>query len=245
MNISEQSPKYIAGIIGGMGPSATVDFLAKVVAATDAESDQQHIRMIIDHNPQVPDRHAAIAGEAPDLGPLLAATARRLEAAGADFLVMTCNTAHAWEREIRAAVDIPFISIIDVVVEEVGRRDARHVGVMAARGCLQAELYQRALSAAGYEPLIWDADELQRFMAVVYRIKAGDRDPDIHSELRKLAASLEFQGADVLVAGCTEIPLFLGKEDTTVPLLCSTDLLVQRTIAMANRLSTPEDLKCT
>lgn len=223
----------IAGILGGMGPQATVDFMARVIAATTANSDQDHIHMIVDHNPQVPNRHAAVAGKAPSIGPVLAAMARRLEGAGADFLVMVCNTAHAYADDIKAAVSIPFVSIIDVVMESLAGHPARRVGLLAAEGCLQAQLYQRALERAGHEAVLWSDQDLARFMEIIYRIKSGDRADDIVSGLRRLAAELEFRGADILVAGCTEVPLFLKPSDTTVPMLSSTDLLVRRTIELA------------
>ena len=112
------------GVLGGMGPEATVDFMTRVLAATPARVDQEHIRMLVDHNPGIPDRHAAIAGTGPDIGPELAAMARGLEAAGADFLVMVCNTAHAYTEAIRTAVSIPFVSIVDVVMAAVAERPA-------------------------------------------------------------------------------------------------------------------------
>jgi aspartate racemase len=223
----------IAGVLGGMGPQATVDFMARVIAATTAATDQDHIHMIVDHNPQVPNRHAAVAGTAPSIGPELAAMARRLEGAGADFLVMVCNTAHAFADDIRAAVTIPFVSIIDVVMEALAGQPARRVGLMAAEGCLQARLYQQALERSGHEAVLWTNEELARFMDIIYRIKSGDRADDIASGLARLAAELEFRGADILVAGCTEVPMFLNHSDTTVPMLSSTDLLVRRTIELA------------
>ncbi len=221
------------GVLGGMGPEATVDFMARVLAATPASCDQDHIHLLVDHNPGVPDRHAAIAGTGPGIGPELAAMARRLETAGADFLVMVCNTAHAFAGDIRAAVSIPFVSIVDVVMDAVREHPAATVGVMAADGCLQSGLYQQALVAAGREPVLWTAREQERFMALLWRIKAGDRDPGIRADLRALAASLEFAGAELLLAGCTEIPLFLSRGDTGADLLSSTDLLVRRTIELA------------
>jgi aspartate racemase len=223
----------IAGVLGGLGPEATVDFMARLVAATDADCDQDHIRLLIDHNPKVPNRHDAIAGNTPSVGPDLAAMAATLEAAGADFLVMVCNTAHAYSADIRAAVRIPFVSIIDVVVEALGEFPARKVGLMAADGCLRAGLYQDALQAQGYEPVMWNEDELQQFMQLVYRIKAGDNAADIGTGMMELANALQARGAEVLVAGCTEVPLHLSAADTSLPLLSSTDLLVRRTIDIA------------
>jgi aspartate racemase len=220
------------GVLGGLGPAASVDFMSRVMAATEASRDQDHIRMLVDHNPTVPDRHRAIAGDIPGVAPELVAMARGLEAAGADFLVMVCNTAHAYAPEISAAVAIPFVSIVDVTVEALGEQP-RAVGVMAAEGCLRAGLYQQALQAAGHTPLLWSGDELDEFMALVYRIKAGERDAEIAGAMKRLAASLEFAGAEALISGCTEIPLVLGSADLSLPLYSSTDLLVERTIALA------------
>jgi aspartate racemase len=235
MNETKRNSELTVGVLGGLGPQATVDFMAKVVAATPADCDQAHIRMLVDHNPKVPNRHAAIAGETPSVGPILVAMARTLEAAGADFLVMVCNTAHAYSNDIRAATAIPFISIIDVVVETLAGQGVKRVGLMAAEGCLRAGLYQRALRAAGYEPVLWSETELQTFMQLVYRIKAGDSGADIKFGMRQLALELENAGAEILVAGCTEVPLHLCAADTRLPLLSSTDLLVARTIALAQR----------
>jgi aspartate racemase len=240
MNSSRQQEQRIAGVLGGMGPAATVDFLAKLVAATEAASDQDHIHLIIDHNPKVPNRHAAIAGLTPDISPELTAMAKRLEAAGADFLVMVCNTAHAYTEQIRASVSIPFVSIIDVVMDELRGLPVKHIGIMAAEGCLRAELYQKALAGAGLEAVLWSEGELARFMDLVYRIKAGDRGGDIGAGLSRLAADLVFRGAEVLVAACTEVPLFLGERYTAVPIISSTDLLVRRTITLANNRPTDE-----
>lgn len=225
----------IAGVMGGLGPEATVDFLGKLVVATDAGSDQDHVRLLIDHNPTVPNRHDAIAGRSPSVAPQLVDMALGLERSGADFLVMVCNTAHAYTQEIRAAVSIPFISIVDVTVEAVAAAGHRRVGVMAAEGCLQAGLYQQALEAAGCEAILWSEEELETFMALVYRIKAGERDEEIASGISRLATSLAFGGADALIAGCTEIPLMLSPDKAPAPLYSSTDLLVQRTIELAKK----------
>ena len=221
-----------AGVLGGLGPAASVDFMSRVLASTEARRDQDHIRMLVDHNPGVPDRHRAITGDTPSVAPQLESMARGLEAAGADFLVMVCNTAHAYAGGIAAAVNIPFVSIVDVTVEALGDRH-RAVGVMAAEGCLHAGLYQDALQAAGHSPVLWTDAELDQFMELVYRIKAGERDAEIAGAVSRLAASLEFAGAEALVSGCTEIPLVLDAVAMNLPLYSSTDLLVERTIELA------------
>ncbi|MEM1112952.1 MAG: amino acid racemase [Pseudomonadota bacterium] len=230
----DQHSILLPGVLGGLGPAATVDFLTRVIEATDAATDQDHLPLLVDHNPRVPNRHAAIAGHGPSAAPALIAMARRLERAGADFLVMPCNTAHAFAPDISAAITIPLINMIELVASTVP--GGSRVGVMAAEGCLQSQLYQRALARYGCSALTWNSSELDHFMALVYRIKAGDRAESIRHDLRDLAESLLSAGAEVLIAGCTEIPLFLSQERDQLPLLSSTDLLVSQTIALARGL---------
>ena len=103
----------LAGVIGGMGPEATIDFMSRVMACTPAITDQDHIRMLVDHNPRIPSRQQAMRGEGQDPGPVLASIAAGLQAGGADFIVMPCNLAHAWASDIEAAITIPFISIVN------------------------------------------------------------------------------------------------------------------------------------
>ena len=228
------STERIAGVMGGLGPEATVDFMARVLALTPAEKDQDHIHLLVDQNPGVPNRQEAILRGAEDPAPALAAMARRLEAAGADFIVMPCNAAHAFQPAIEAAITVPFISIVDVTVEAV-RHHGRSVGLMATPAGIAGGTYQAAMRAvAGNDALlVFDDAEREAFMSLVYAIKAGDRGPDVASGMRALATALVSRGADVLIAGCTEIPLVLGPGDIDVPLVVSTDELARRTIELA------------
>ena len=223
----------VAGILGGMGPRATVDFIAKIIERTPAATDQDHLRLLLDHNPRTPNRHAAIGGDGTELGQHLADMARGLERAGADFLVMPCNTAHAFNDRIQAAVTIPLVSIIDEVVASLKQQwpDRKKVGVMAATGCLQAQLYQSALQRAGYLPVLWDTNQLEEFMNLLYRIKAGDASAKVRQQCSGLAKLLLQNGAEVLLAGCTEIPLVLDSQSVSVPLVDSTEVLVASVIA--------------
>ena len=218
-----------------MGPEATVDFMARLLRATPAATDQDHLQVLVDHNPGVPNRHAAIAGNGAPVGPVLAEMARRLERAGADFLVMVCNTAHAFQADIEQAVSIPFLGIIDMVMAELLAHypAAEKVGVMAADGCLDAGLYQNGLEAAGRSCLVWDAEERQQFMNELYRIKSGVRDQTVRKNILALGEALRRRGAEVLISGCTEIPLVTDPAEFALPLLSSTDILVRHTLDYA------------
>src|SRR5208337_1505190 len=98
------SQKMTIGILGGMGPEATIDLFTKIVHSTPVSRDQDHLRLIIDNNPGIPDRQKAILENGPSPATMLIKTAKNLAVAGADFIVMPCNTAHYWIQEIRKAV---------------------------------------------------------------------------------------------------------------------------------------------
>lgn len=225
----------VVGVIGGMGPAATVDFMSRVMAETPAETDQQHLHMMVDHNPRIPSRQLAMRGLGESPGPTLAAMARRLEIAGADLLVMPCNLAHAWQSDIEAASSVPFISIIDASVESALARseDGRTIGLMTTPGCFTAGLYQQAFVASGRPLILQTAQELATTMALVEQIKCGDLSVDVAAGLREQANQLIARGARVLLAACTELPLVLDESMFDVAFVSSTDELVRKTVAVA------------
>jgi aspartate racemase len=223
------------GVLGGMGPAATLDFFARVLGESKAGRDQEHIRLIIDCNPAVPDRNAAVAGTGPSPAPVLQDMARGLARAGAEILVMPCNAAHAFVADVKGATDLPVISIIDVTVEGLRRAlpQLRSAGVLASTGCLDAGLYQTALAEIGVAAVVPTGETRDRFMSVLYRIKSGDTGAAVKSEMIAIADALIAQGAQAIIAGCTEVPLVLAARDVGAPLLNSTDCLVLATIAAA------------
>ena len=225
----------IAGVLGGMGPEATVDFMAKVIALTPAEKDQDHIHMLVDHNPKVPNRQAAILAAGEDPTPVLISMAQRLETAGADFLVIPCNTAYVFAGSVAAAVNIPLLSIIDVTADAIAARDASisAVGVLATDGCLQAGVYQEALQGRSMRAVLPDDDEKASFMTLIGKIKAGSKSDAVAARMRELCNALVDRGAQVVIAGCTEIPLVLDDTMLSVPLISSTDVLAQETVRVA------------
>jgi aspartate racemase len=235
--LSEEA-ELVVGVIGGLGPEATRDFFGKVLLHSNAKNDQDHIHVIIDNNPKTPNRNDAIAGRGPSPGPALADMARALERAGADFVVMACNTAHAYERDIRAALTKPFVSLIDEVVDEVRRLypAAKRVGVMATQGSRDAKIFAPAFARYGIEVLQLDETSQAHFMVLLYRIKAGDRSRVVRDGMQKLGEELVAMGADILIAGCTEVPLVLQQGDNTKMMIDSTDVLAKRCVIYARRI---------
>jgi aspartate racemase len=224
-----------AGVLGGMGPEATVDFMAKVIVLTDADCDQDHVRMLIDHNPHVPNRQEAILRGGQDPAPVLADMAASLEAGGADFLVIPCNTAYVYKDAILAATHIPLISIIGVSIAAAKERapDADRIGLLATDGCLQSGIYQAGLEETGLTAVVPTAEELSELMSLIKTIKGGRHTGDTARGMAKLAEALAARGAGVIIAGCTEIPLVLDEGAISVPLVSSTDALADITVKLA------------
>ncbi len=214
----------VLGVLGGMGPAATVAFLARVQALTPAEGDADHIRVVMDMNPQVPDRNTR-PGEAEAE---LAAMALRLKAAGAEVLAMPCNTAHAQKAGIEVA-GLPFIDMIAATVKAASGTGAGRIGVLATPG--GEALYRRALEAAGLEPVILRGGARGGFMACVYAVKRGDTGPDQRAAMRALGEELIATGAEAVIAGCTEVPLLLAAADLAVPLVDSAEVLAAACVA--------------
>ncbi len=218
------------GILGGMGPAATVDLMARLIAATPAARDEDHLRLFVDNNPQVPNRNEAIAGGGESPAAALVAMAQGLERQGAELLAIACNSAHAWAGDIASATSVPLVSMIDATVAAIPA-GTRRVGLLAADACLGAGLYQAPLIQAGYDVLV--TDDQPGFMRLVYGVKGGDTGPDARAAMAAIARGLIDRGAEAIVAACTEVPLLLAQADLPVPLVDSTDALVRRLIAEA------------
>ena len=210
-----------------MGPDATVDFMSRVIAFTEATRDQDHVRMLVDNNPAIPCRQQALLGDGEDPGPVMAGMARGLEATGADFLVMPCNTAHVFADAVREAVSIPLLSIVDVTVAVCSGHAA--VGMLATRGCIEAGVYQDAFAKTDSKMIVPGSSDMAELMELIFSIKAGDRSPGVGARMKVLAEALVERGATVVVGGCTEIPLVLDDSMLRVPLVSTTDELARAT----------------
>lgn len=216
------------GVIGGMGPAATVDFLARLTVAVGAPDDSGHPRILVDCNPHAPSRNAAMAGTGPSPGPALAAMAKGLEAQGAGLLAMPCNAAHGWADDIRAATALPFIDMVAATAARIG--SARRVGLIAVAATLDGGLYHRHLAAAGAAVL---TPPREAVAALVARVKAGDAGPAARASAAAIAQGLQAEGAELLIAACTEIPLVLDAGNSPLPILSSTAILVEEVLQAA------------
>jgi aspartate racemase len=226
----------IVGVLGGLGPEATVDFFGKLVRRTQAGRDPEHLRILIDNNPKIPDRNKAIAGTGPSPVPALVRSARTLERAGADFIVMPCVTVHVFHRALQARTRLPVLNIVDLIVDAVRRRRprVRRLGLVATNSAVRAGLFQEAFAGTGVDLLIPpDADLTNQIMKAIYAIKATGPTDEPRRLVRGVCDGLVDRGADAVLAGCTEIPLVLREGDLPVPILDALAILADSAIRYA------------
>ncbi|MBP6878381.1 MAG: amino acid racemase [Phenylobacterium sp.] len=216
----------VLGVLGGMGPAATLDFLAKLQALTPAKRDQDHIRTLVDINPQTPDRSDPVNRP----GPVLAEMAGALRGAGADVLAIACNTAHAYADVITRSSGLPLIDMIGTASAAARDSGARRAGVLGAREALK--LYREYLAAQGMGMVTLEPERQEAFMSLLYRIKGGERGPDVRNGMAALAADLAAGGAEAVIAGCTEVPLVLGADDIRLPFIDAGEALARRCVAV-------------
>jgi aspartate racemase len=223
------------GVLGGMGPLATADFLAKIAHATPAACDQAHFPVTVDSTPQVPDRTAALEGRGPDPLPWLVAAARRLESADCAVIAMPCNTAHCWHERLAAMVRTPVLHIADAVGHELG--SARRIGLLGTSATLEQGLYPRRLGA-DREWLLPDADEMRLLVTPgIAAVKAGDLRSGGRL-LRSAARKLATRDAEAIVLACTEIPVVVGPGDVVGPtVIDATFALARHVVAHAAALA--------
>jgi aspartate racemase len=212
------------GVLGGMGPEATNRLCALITAATPARTDQEHVPVITYNNPRIPDRVRGVYGGGESPVPELVRTARVLEDAGADLILMPCNLAHLFVGEIQAAVRVPVLDLIEETVAFVVRSSprCRRAGLLASTPTIGCRLYDEAFRRHGVAVVAPDEGERQRkVMEAIYGpegIKSG-RKQRPRELLKEAARGLAAAGADVIIAGCTEVPLVLSRSDVGVPLV--------------------------
>jgi aspartate racemase len=228
-------PEKIIGILGGMGPEATIDLFYKIIKFTSAEKDQDHLRIIIDNNPKIPDRTAAILGKGED--PLLALqqTARNLEKAGADFIIIPCNTAHYFLPSIQESVKIPILNMIEETAEETQKRipQIQKVGLLASMGVYETRIYHQQFKKYNIEVISPEEKDKEEVMKAIYAVKAGDLSNEVKGNIIKIAQKLIDKEAEVIIAGCTEIPLILKEGDVSVPIIDPTQILAEAAVQKA------------
>ena len=199
--------KKTLGIIGGVGPLATMFIGEMIVRLTDAEKDQDHVNMVITNNTSIPDRTAFILGESlEDPVPVIVSDAHRLEAAGAEIIAIPCNTAHSFYEQIQDGTELPIIDMIRETAMRAKEKGAHRVGILGTTGTISTGLYQSACERFDMIPVVPDAHIQSVVMSLIYDdVKAGHpADPEKWSIISR---AMEEAGCDQVILGCTELSI--------------------------------------
>lgn len=238
----------VIGILGGLGPYATVDIFDKIVKNTAAAKDQDHIKVIIENNPQIPDRTAALRGSGEDPGIALLATAEKLQSAGADFIIVPCNTAHVFMESVQQHIRIPVLSMIEETAKYIIENfpSVKTVGLLATSGTVGSKVYETQLDKRGLKMLVPATKSQEKLvMEAIYGkdgIKAGQKTGKPRDLLQKAARELAASGAALIILGCTEIPLVLKDGDMDIPFIDPTEILAKSAVRYAINQNIPR--KC-
>ncbi len=241
---ADAAPKakpFKLGLIGGLGPAATVDLFDKIVKATPAKNDQEHFKLVIEENPQIPDRTACLLNGGTDPTLSLYHAARTLEEDGCDAVIIPCNTAHAFLPYIRRSLKVPFIDMQQTALEDIASRFASpRIGLMATSGTVQTGIYSKKAEAMGLPLFVPDEERQQDVMNAIYGpkgAKAGFTDGECREQLLRAADYLVREhGCNVLILGCTELPLILDETDE-FPVAGTRVAIVDPTAVLARKVA--------
>lgn len=234
----DQGNEKIIGILGGMGPEATALFFNRLVAMTLAEKDQEHPKTIIYSNPSIPDRTEAILGRGPSPVSAVIKTLNDLGNFGASFVAIPCVTTHYFFDEIIQNVNIPIINIVrettDYICEFFPR--INRIGLLATTGTVEGKVFAKPLKEKGLDLLLPSATEQKKLMGAIYGprgIKAGTLHGKPRQAVIEVAEELAERGAEVVIAGCTEISLVLNQSDIAIPIVDVINVLARAAIKWA------------
>lgn len=227
------SDRYkILGVIGGMGPAATALFYQYIVANTDAECDKEHIHVVIDSNPQIPDRTEAVKQGDEQLIDFVCDSGKKLIDMGAQVVAIPCNTIHSFIDQIQEKISVPIINMIDETAYYCKTQGYDKIGVFATQGTLESDIYKTALAKYGISAVYPSPKTQITVMSVIYDyIKAGRKMP--RAFLDKAVNELEKMGSQAIVLGCTELPLAFEDVVCDLPVVDSLEILAKTAIEYA------------
>ncbi|MDR3244020.1 MAG: amino acid racemase, partial [Elusimicrobiota bacterium] len=221
------------GIIGGMGPQATADLFYKIIKLTPANKDQEHIRIIIDNFPQIPDRTDFILNQGQDPKPYLLQSANLLKKAGAEILLMPCNTAHYFLPYLQKETQLPFISIIDSAISQLGIQapKAKKIAVLSTKGTKAIKIYENALIKQNYTVVDLGQEIEMDIMSAIYDgVKKGKTKDLIHKFQKTIDHINNEVSPDAMLAACTEIPILMEFCISKTPIIDATLSLAQAAV---------------
>jgi len=226
--------KKTIGILGGMGPLATCDMMEKIIRHTDAGSDQENIHIYVDCNTNIPDRTRAILHQGESPIPEMVKSGVRLQSMGADVLVICCNTAHYFLEELQQYVDIPILNMPLETARQLKAQGISKAAVLATDGTVKSGIYGSALRKVGIEPVYPNEEEQKLLMSVIYDyVKAGKPCCAVADRVCTMQRRLQQQGVQMLILGCTELPIAFHQLGTQIPAVDPTDVIACAAVRFA------------
>lgn len=226
--------KKVCGIIGGMGPLATVDFFYKVVINTKANCDNEHVHLIIDNNTSIPDRSNYILSKTNSPFQQLLNSAKKLESAGCNFLCIPCNTCHYFYDDIKKEIKIPIINMIEEVMIYLTKHNIKTVGLLSSTGTIKSHIYDKFATKYGITLLKPNAIEQEIVMSFIYdEVKSKSSNYNLDGIL-SVIENLKDKNIEALILGCTELPIALNENNTKITCIDSTLILAKKVITYAD-----------
>ena len=221
------------GIMGGMGPMATVDLMQKVIVATKAIKDQEHIHTVVDNNTNIPDRSECIFSKGPSPVPEMVKSAERLTAMGADVIIIGCNTAHYFLPEVQKQVKTPFINMIEETAKFCAEEGYRMLGLLASAGTCASGIYKTAFENLGMTLIHPDEAEQEIIHAMIYDgVKATNYNYDA-TPAQNVLRDMEQRGVEAFILGCTEVPVAVQMYKLQGCFVDATEVLAEKAVAWA------------
>ena len=225
-------PPKTLGVLGGMGPDATALFFQRVIALTPAHSDQEHIPIIINNNPQIPDRTQAILANGENPVAALKDSIAILQKSSVDFICIPCNTVHFYYNEIQQSTDVPIVNLIESVVDYILKifPDISKVGLLSTIGTIKSGLYHNELKKHNIELVTPNEVQHDSLQSAIHELKNQSKDT---STIQSLANDLIRTGAQGLILGCTELSLIANELLLSVPVFDSIEILAEKAVQLA------------
>lgn len=245
---NESAQFFKVGVVGGVGPAATVDFMNKIIKNTKAKKDQEHIKLIVEHNPQIPDRTENLISDGADPSIALYATCKKLESNDANMIAIPCNTAHAFVEKIQPYLSIPIVNMLYETIQFIKTNHpiAKEIGLLATTGTIKSRVYHEVAEKAGLTLLTPNETNQALVMNSIYGeqgVKAGFVDGACKNDLLIAITHLVAQGANLIILGCTELPLIIPQssafkvKNKTIAILDPTEILAIKCVQLSTNIN--------
>jgi aspartate racemase len=221
---------------------ATVDLFAKIIQNTEADGDGGHIHILIDNDPRIPDRTAALLGNGENPLPFLTKASQGLQAMGADFLVIPCNTAHGFYDELQENLNIEILHMIRITAKYCAEKNYHMVGLLSTKGTIKTNIYQAAFEKYSIQIINPTDGECDVLMEYIYTLKAGRAVKDT-SSLANIAERMRLSGAEAVIMGCTELPIIMENVTLKIKKIDPTLLLARAAVLKAGGILPPAENK--